>query len=146
MIVMTIREAIKIYGEYRAKKWNVSYLEAINGGTVCVIIPLNSGSRIFVCIDVDADWFREKYPNELPNKNGIFKRLSFEFTFFDTDPIITKEIREQVRCWDNISCYVEAVKEKYINELINLNGDINKQEYLKDLDELFGIESLEGRN
>lgn len=129
---MTIREAIKMYTEKKCEVCKRDYLDVVNNTSLCVIIPLNNGVRIFIDTHPEVETIREKYPLEIPNKNGIFKRVSFE-VLDDKDPIIPESMKKYI---NKSSCmgvlyYVDTAKERVINEFISCNGGINVKEYSK---------------
>ena len=135
---MTIRAAIKFYTERKCSVSKMEYLDVVFATSLCIIIPLNNGVRIFVDTHPEMEYLKEKYPLEIPNKNGIFKRISFEI-LDDREPIIPECIRKYI---SNSSCnevlyYADTVKERVINEFISYNGGIDIEKFTKNVVELW---------
>ena len=94
----------------------------------------------------------EKFENELeterldkykvywpgPNKNHIFKKISFEIIDHDKD-INIDSIKSYTSksCANFVAYYVERAKEKHINQFISANGGIDIDQYMLSLKELF---------
>ena len=135
---MTIREAIKEYTESKAKVLGKEISYVINNTSLCFIIPMKNGVRIFIDSHPEADYFKKSYPLEMPNKNNVFKRISFEICD-DAEPIIPKTMEKYVaRSSANGTLYfVDAAKERSINEFISCNGGINEEKFIKDIKELW---------
>lgn len=138
---MTIREAIKTYEEIKAKYLKIDYTYAVNNTSLCVIVPLNNGIKLFIDTHHGMDFIREKYPSDLPNKNGVFKRVTFEIIHNGVKPVIPDSLVKYTHFngFDGeFSHFIDSAKERPINEFINLNGGINEEHYKKCVTELFG--------
>jgi len=138
--MMTIREAIKIYNERKSKVLNRDYLDVVNNTGLCIVIPLNNGINIFIDTHPEMDNFKEKYPLEMPNKNGIFKRISFEVFSENKEPVIPECVQKYI-CKSftiyPISYYFHPMKERLINTFIKYNGGINEGEFIDYVNNLF---------
>ena len=136
---MTIREAIKEYTEQKSSCIGKDYLDAIFNTGLCLIIPLNNGVRIFIDTHPEMDYLKDKYPLEMPNKNGIFKRISFEIIDNGINPKIPDGLQKYISevSSNDISYYINTAKEKFINEFINDNGGININEFHDNLKSLW---------
>lgn len=135
---MTIREAISLYSDYKSKciKRNISYL--VNNTSLCMIIPLNNGVRIFIDTHPEIEEIRKKYPLEMPNKNNVFKRISFEISD-DEEPVLPESIKKytgESPC-NGVLYYVDTAKERAINEFINANGGIDENLYKRYQEEIW---------
>lgn len=139
--MMTIREAIKEYTESKAKVLGREISYVINNTSLCFIIPLNNGVRIFIDSHPEADYFKNDYPLEMANKNNVFKRISFEICD-DTEPVIPKTMEKYItRSSANGVLYnVDAAKERVINEFISYNGGINEEKFIGNIKELWNYE------
>lgn len=131
---MTIREAINMYTKYKANciTGGIVTLTLMRTTSLCFTIPLNNGVCIFIDTHPEIDDFAEKYPQEYPNKNGVCKRVSFEIGN-EVEPVLPKSILKYTsksHC-NGILYYVDAAKERDINEFINANGGINKDLFEK---------------
>lgn len=136
---MTIREAIATYiGKWATMpafhdKTDYEILQQIN---VCVIIPLKSGHEIFI----------DNCKDDEPNKNGVFKRLSFTIEIDDNCndtclPKVPNNISYSTRKYrwhgrNKIDLYFDKIKERDINSFISLNGGIDIDGYNEHLDKL----------
>lgn len=134
LMEMTIREAIRKFYEKWMQTLNCGYLEAVNRVSVIVTIPLNSGVRLFI----------DTYVNEDVDKNGIFRRLTFDITG-SLDPYMLNSdnfayMGNDYKTYVVYGEYVHkvyAAKEKDINRFISDNGGINVKRYNEYLDGLF---------
>ena len=135
MLEMTIREAIKAYTERKSKTLKRDYLDVVNNTGLCIIIPLNNSVRIFIDTHPEMEYLNRDYPLEMPNKNGVFKRISFEILDDGVLPVIPVNMAKCISksCANGVLYYVDTVKEKVINEFINDNGGINIEEYQKEI-------------
>ena len=126
--MMTIREAIREYTESKAKIFGREVSCVIHDTCLCFIIPMNNGVRIFIESHPEADYFKKKYPLEMPNKNNVFKRISFEICD-DKEPIIPKSMDKYIKHYsiNGTLYFVDAAKERAINEFISCNGGINEE-------------------
>lgn len=135
----TVREAIKEYWHRRSIQLGISYEESAMKHNTCVIIPLGNGHEIFIDNYVAL--------GEVPNKNLVFRKLSFEIEYNKLDlfppnirslpaPESTNEYKYGKDKF--ISLYFEDVKERDINSFIIDNGGIDDYNYDKKLKELFG--------
>lgn len=132
---MTIREAITKYEETKAKALNRDFLDVVNNTSLCIIIPMNNGVRISIDTHPEADYLKEKYPLEMPNKNGVFKRVSFEILDDGIAPILPISIKDNITTSlaSGVAFYVNCAKERVINEFINFNGGINEEKFTYDI-------------
>ena len=110
----TIREAIKFYTERKCVVLKREYLDIVFTTSLCVIIPLKNGVRIFIDTHPEMEYLKEECPLEMPNKNGIFKRVSFEI-LDGVEPVITSLNINKSSC-NGVLYYVDAAKERAINE------------------------------
>lgn len=138
MMTMTIREAIRIFSERKANVLNRKYLDIIFDTSLCIIIPMKNGVRIFIDTHPEAEYLGRDYPLQMPNKYGIFKRISFEICD-DTEPIISESMIKYI---SKSSCtgtlfYADTVPEKVINEFINDNGGIDIDEFIDNINSLY---------
>ena len=135
---MTIREAIQKYTEIKAKALGREISHVIYNTSLCFIIPMNNGVRIFIDSHPEADYFKKEYSLEMPNKNNVFKRISFEICD-DVEPIIPKAMDKYVKhsSANGTLYFVDAAKERPINEFINCNGGINEEKLIRDINELW---------
>lgn len=138
---MTIREAIDMYLDkwahmpsFKKYKNNIEILQHID---VCVTIPLKSGHEIFI----------DNYKYDKPNKNGVFKRLSFTIELDDNGentcfPKVPDNISYTTRKYkwcdrNKIDLYFHKIKERDINSFILSNGGVDKDKYIVHLNKLF---------
>lgn len=57
-------------------------------GATCLIITMNNGIKIFLDIHPEMDYMKkEEFKLELPNKNGVFKRISFEILYNNVEDL-----------------------------------------------------------
>lgn len=135
---MTIREAIREYTESKAKALSREVSHVIHNTSLCFIITMNNGVRIFIDSHPEADYFKKEYPLEMPNKNNVFKRISFEICD-NVEPIIPKAMDKYIKhsSANGTLYFVDAAKERPINEFINCNGGINEEKLIKDIKELW---------
>ena len=136
---MVIREAIAVYLD----KW--SHMPAFHGKTtyeilqqidVCVTIPLKSGHEIFI----------DNCKDDIPNKNGVFKRLTFTMEIDDGNdacfPKVPNNISYSINKYrwygrNKVDLYFDRIKERDVNIFISLNGGIDIDGYIKHLNNLF---------
>lgn len=136
---MTIREAIEKYTTEKANYLHREYKDVVNDTSLSIIIPLKNGISIFIDVCPYLESVRKNYPLEMPNKNGIFKRLSFEILDYGVIPVIPKSMEKYV-CESHccgVSCYIDSAKEKVINEFISANGGINTDKYFDNVHSLW---------
>lgn len=136
--MMTIREAIKEYTESKANVLGKEISCVVNDTSLCFIIPMNNGVRIFIDSHPEADYFKKSYPLEMANKNNVFKRISFEICN-DAEPIIPKTMEKYTTrsSANGVLYYVDAAKERVINEFINYNDGIDEEKLISNIKELW---------
>lgn len=146
--MMTIRQAINTYSE--CKKDAINYLnkkhgaktyslnEIIQTTSLCVIIPLHNGVTMFIDTHPEVDSIREKFPEDMPNKNCVFKRLSFEIED-GGNPVFPDSIKKHVSVSEcnGIAYFIDSAKERVVNEFISYNGGIDEEAYKIRLNNLF---------
>lgn len=140
MLEMTIREAIKVYTERKSKTLKRNYFDVVNNTSLCIIIPLNNGVRIFIDTPTEMEYLKRDYPLRMPNKNGVFKRISFEI-LDGKEPVIPDSIKKYTTKASayGVIYYVDTAKERDINEFISSNGGINIEEYQKEIISLWDM-------
>ena len=127
--MMTIREAINLYTNAKAEYLGRNFLDVIQNTTLSLIVPLKNGSKLFIDTYTD-DYFKEKYPLEQPNKNGVFKRISFEI--YNKEPILTSIKKyTSVSSANDTLYYVDNAKERCVNEFLCDNGGIDYDAFYK---------------
>lgn len=138
--MMTIREAIREYTESKAKILCREVSHVTHNTSLCFIIPMNNGVRIFIDSHPEADYFKKEYPLEMPNKNNVFKRISFEICD-DVEPIIPKAMEKYVSrsSASGTLYFVDAAKERVINDFLSCNGGINEEKLIRDIKELWNL-------
>lgn len=135
---MTIRKAIELYFTYKSHALSKD-IETLERTTcLCFIIPLNNGVFIFIDTHTNMKDFKDKYPLEYPNKNNVFKRVSFEIMDIGK-PVLPRSILKYTSesSYKDTLYYVDAAKERVINEFINANGGVNKEKFEKEMKELW---------
>jgi len=135
---MTIREAIKKYTESKAKILGKEISYVINNTSLCLIIPMNNGVRIFIDSHPEFDYFKKDYPLEMANKNNVFRRISFEI-LDEAEPIIPKTMEKYITrtSANGVLYYIKAAKECIINEFINYNDGIDEEKLISNINELW---------
>ncbi len=136
--MMTIREAIEEYTKRKAKVLGREISHVVNNTSLCFIIPMNNGVQIFIDSHPEAHYFKKEYPLEMPNKNNVFKRISFEICD-DSEPVIPKAMEKYVTqsSANGVLYYVDAAKERVINEFISYNGGIDEEKFIENIRELW---------
>lgn len=149
--MMTIRQALHTYSQRKMNCINVgrkkhemeelSFDNIINTTGLCVIIPLHNGVNMFFDLHPEVPSIRKEFPDECPNKNGIFRRLTFEIDD-ESNPIFPDSIRQYVNesSCNGVSYYIDRAKERAVNEFISYNGGIDEEDYERRLNELFSEE------
>ena len=132
---MTIREAINEYTNAKADYLGQNFLDVIQNTNLCVNIPLKNGSVLFIDT-YTSDYFKENYPLEQPNKNGVFNRVSFEI--YGEEPNISSIAKYTFPSQANgVLYYVENAKERAINEFISDNGGIDEDDFHAKIKEMW---------
>lgn len=136
---MTIREAIKFYTDRKATVLKKSYLEVVRSTSLCIIIPLKNGSKVFLDTHPEIPSFWEDYALDMPNKNGVFKRLSFEILDTGVEVVIPRSISNKVSdsSANGILYFVDTATERAVNEFISCNGGIDVDNFVKDVEFLW---------
>lgn len=138
---MTIRKAIELYFTYKshALSKDIGTLERTT--CLCFTIPLNNGVFIFIDTHTNMKDFKDKYPLKYPNKNNVFKRVSFEIMDIGK-PVLPRSILKYTSespCND-VLYFVDTAKERAINEFINANGGIDEEKLNKEMKDLWKTE------
>lgn len=137
---MTIREAIKYYFERKAEALNQDYMKTIFTTPLSVIIPMNNGIKIFVEVYTNAEFmYRNEFRLGLPNKNGVFKRLSFSILPYNISKLKVPDTIKLEKCFTNekIDYCVDLTKERFVNQFISLNDGIDENEYKRLIETLW---------
>lgn len=136
---ISIREAIYAYQLVKSISIKKDYLDTVFNTALSIIIPMNNGVRIFIDTHPEVDFLKEKFPLEMPNKNGIFKRISFEILDNGCDPIIPNTINPYLHktVATGVLYYADTVKERVVNEFIVYNGGIDFIAFMSDLRYMF---------
>ena len=141
--MMTIRQAINKYNMAKANYLDKDLLYVIFNTSTCLIITMNNGVKIFLDIHPEMDYMeKEEFKLELPNKNGVFKRISFEILCNNVESLkiplsMTNKITKS-SC-NGVAYYVDLAKEKVINEFISLNGGINLDDLQENINEMWNV-------
>ena len=74
----------------------------------------------------------------MANKNNVFKRISFEICD-DTEPVIPKTMEKYITrsSANGVLYYVDAAKERVINEFISYNDGIDEEKLISSIKELW---------
>lgn len=149
--MMTIRQAINTYSECKMDAINatrkkhgmteLSFNDIIQTTSLCVIIPLRNGVTIFIDTHPEIDSIREKFPEDMPNKNCVFRKLSFVIED-GTNPVFPDSIKKYMNASEcnGIAYFIDRAKERVVNEFISYNGGIDEEGYERRLNELFSEE------
>ena len=141
--MMTIRQVINKYNMAKANYLDKDLLYVIFNTSTCLIITMNNGMKIFLDIHPEMDYMKkEEFKLELPNKNGVFKRISFEILYNNVEdlkiPLSMANKITKSSC-NGVAYYVDLAKEKVINEFISLNGGINLDDLQKNINEMWNV-------
>lgn len=138
---MTIRKAIELYFTHKSHALSKDIGTLVRTTCLCFIIQCNNGVTIFIDTHQNMEGFKDKYPLEYPNKNNVFKRVSFEILDI-VKPILPRSILKYTSespCND-VLYFVDTAKERAINEFINANGGIDEEKLNKEMKDLWKTE------
>lgn len=132
--MITIRKIMEEYKKVQAAALECSIEEAINKESTCFHLRLNNGAILFFDIIPEVLANNDEWKSELPKKN-IFRKMSFDIIVSDMTDVSNNvselDITSVLKYCDKkitselVWYHCEAVKEKYVNQLISDNGGVD---------------------
>lgn len=140
--MITIRQAIRIFTESKAARLKRDFFDVLYNSSLCIVIPLNNGVSIFIDSHPEMEYFKSNYPLEMPNKNGVFKRISFEILDNPNNGVVIPNSIDKYiskSSFRGVLYHVDAAKESVVNEFISANGGININELVDNIRWSYGV-------